>query len=107
MSGGGPRARKGRPERLRREEDMFKRQGFRGLIGVAAIGALVLSGGAASAQSGDPILIGVTLDAAKQASYYSLLQKDAMDTCASDINAAGGVLGRPLKLLFEDDENNP
>jgi branched-chain amino acid transport system substrate-binding protein len=59
------------------------------------------------AQTGTPVIIGVTFDAAKQASYYALLQKDALEVCAADTNEKGGVLGRPIKLQFEDDENNP
>jgi branched-chain amino acid transport system substrate-binding protein len=61
----------------------------------------------AFAQSGAPILIGVHLDQAKQASYYSLLQKDAIDLFVKELNDAGGINGRPVKILFEDDENNP
>jgi branched-chain amino acid transport system substrate-binding protein len=73
--------------------------------------ALALAGTGAAlpgfAQSGKPILIGVHLDQAKQASYYSLLQKDAIDLFVKDLNASGGLLGRPVEVLFEDDENNP
>jgi branched-chain amino acid transport system substrate-binding protein len=78
---------------------------LRKLALACAIGAL--TAGAAQAQSNKPILIGAHLDQAKQASYYSLLQKDAIDLFVKETNDAGGVLGRPLKVLFEDDENNP
>src|SRR5277367_3548258 len=54
-----------------------------------------------------PILIGAHLDQAKQASYYSLLQKDSIDLFVKEFNEAGGMNGRPLQVLFEDDENNP
>jgi branched-chain amino acid transport system substrate-binding protein len=75
---------------------------------ILSAGALLLATASPSwAQSGDPIVIGVTFDAAKQASYYALLQKDALEVCAADLNSKGGVLGRPLKMQFEDDENNP
>ncbi len=67
----------------------------------------VLMAGSAFAQQGQPILIGVHLDQAKQASYYSLLQKDAIDLFVKELNGEGGVLGRPLQVLYEDDENNP
>jgi branched-chain amino acid transport system substrate-binding protein len=59
------------------------------------------------AQSKPPILIGAHLDEAKQASYYSLLQKDAIDLFVKELNDAGGADGRPVRVLFEDDENNP
>lgn len=67
----------------------------------------VLLAGAAWAQSDKPVLIGVHLDQAKQASYYSLLQKDAIDLFVKQTNAAGGVLGRQIKVLYEDDGNDP
>ena len=57
--------------------------------------------------TGKPILVGVHLDRAKQASYYSLLQQDAMDVYIKRFNEAGGANGRPIKLIYEDDENNP
>ncbi len=68
---------------------------------------VAFAAGPSRAQSDKPVLIGVHLDQAKQASYYSLLQKDAIDLFVKEQNAAGGVLGRPLKVLYEDDENNP
>ncbi|MSP03659.1 MAG: ABC transporter substrate-binding protein [Acetobacteraceae bacterium] len=75
------------------------------------LGALATTAIAASpsswAQSSDPILMGLTFDAAKQASYYALLMRDATILRIDEINAAGGVLGRQIKLLTEDDENNP
>src|SRR5579863_10343562 len=57
--------------------------------------------------TGKPVLIGAHLDEAKQASYYSLLQKDSINLFVKEFNAAGGIDGRPVQVLFEDDENNP
>lgn len=75
------------------------------------LGALATTALAASprswAQSSEPIIMGLTFDAAKQASYYALLMRDATILRIDEINAAGGVLGRQIKLLTEDDENNP
>ncbi len=83
----------------------MKKRLLRGLT--LAFAVMLLAGAPSRAQSEKPILIGVHLDQAKQASYYSLLQKDAIDLFVKETNAAGGVLGRPLKVLYEDDENNP
>ena len=58
-------------------------------------------------QSADPVRVGVHLDSAKQASYYSLLQRDAIDRFITELNGSGGVLGTRLEVLYEDDENNP
>jgi branched-chain amino acid transport system substrate-binding protein len=76
------------------------------LVATAATGAFSLDTALAQA-SGKPILIGAHLDQAKQASYYSLLQKDAIDLYVKELNAAGGINGRPLQMLYEDDENDP
>lgn len=81
------------------------RRAFIALIGMATAALAVPA--PVSAQSGKPILIGVHLDQAKQASYYSLLQKDAIDLYVKELNAAGGIGGRPMQILYEDDENDP
>jgi branched-chain amino acid transport system substrate-binding protein len=66
-----------------------------------------LGSSAGLAQSNKPILIGAHLDQAKQASYYSLLEKDAIDLFVKEFNERGGINGRPIQVLYEDDENNP
>src|SRR6478672_9894386 len=75
------------------------------LLGLAALA--VANQSPARGQQPEPIVMGVTFDAAKQASYYALLMKDATIARVDEINASGGVLGRPIRLLLEDDENNP
>src|SRR5579863_2079165 len=57
--------------------------------------------------NGKPVLLGAHLDEAKQASYYSLLQRDSINLFLKEFNEAGGINGRPVQVLFEDDENNP
>jgi branched-chain amino acid transport system substrate-binding protein len=61
----------------------------------------------AGAQSLAGVKVGVHLDQAKQASYYSLIQKEAIDLFVQERNKAGGVLGAPVEVLYEDDENDP
>lgn len=78
----------------------------RGLLAALAVIPTAL-GRSTRAQSGNPVLVGCHLDQAKQASYYSLLQKNAIDLFVKEQNARGGVLGRPVRMLYEDDENNP
>lgn len=79
----------------------------RALLALVASAAAFGAAGLAQAQTDRPILIGVHLDQAKQASYYSLLQKDAIDLFVKELNDAGGVIGRKLQVLYEDDENDP
>ncbi len=80
-------------------------------LGLAAglLAALSILGSARAAEpaQGEPLLIGVHYDAAKKASYYSLGQKSVFDVFVDQLNANGGIHGRPLKLLYEDDELNP
>lgn len=76
-------------------------------FGACAALALVAGSAATSAQSNEPIVFGMTYDAAKQASYYALAMRDASIARVDEINKAGGVLGRQIKLVMEDDENNP
>jgi branched-chain amino acid transport system substrate-binding protein len=73
-------------------------------------GIALLSIGCSSAldaQTLAPIVIGAHLDVAKQASYYSLLQKSGIEAFVRWKNANGGVNGHPIRLAFEDDENDP
>jgi branched-chain amino acid transport system substrate-binding protein len=79
----------------------------RGLIALSLASVFALYADTGFSQSNEPILIGVHLDQAKQASYYSLLQKDAIDLFTKELNEKGGISGRPVKILYEDDENNP
>ena len=77
------------------------------LTSLALAAAMVSVSSMGFAQSGEPILIGAHLDVAKQASYYSLLQRDSINAFVKIKNAEGGVQGRPLRVLYEDDELNP
>jgi branched-chain amino acid transport system substrate-binding protein len=78
------------------------------LIGPALFAALLAASADAQAQGRDgPILLGAHLDVAKQASYYSILQRDTIDAFVKQLNAKGGVNGRPVNVLYEDDELNP
>ena len=73
----------------------------------AAVAALVGVALAGSAQAQDPIKIGVTqpLTGAFAASgnYVTQGAKIAED----EINKAGGVLGRKIQLVVEDNKSNP
>jgi branched-chain amino acid transport system substrate-binding protein len=75
----------------------------------AAIASLVLSLAAApaSAQSGQPVKIGYSMaltgGLAPNGKSALLAQKIFED----DVNAEGGVLGRPVKLIYYDDKSAP
>jgi branched-chain amino acid transport system substrate-binding protein len=72
----------------------------------AAATALPLST-AARAQSRDPVKIGVIIGLTGSAAVAGNDSYKAMQLAMEEINAAGGVLGRPVILIAEDDEGRP
>jgi branched-chain amino acid transport system substrate-binding protein len=79
-----------------------------GLIKLAAIAAATLWGGSAAlAQSGEPIKIGFSMALTgglaangKQALLGARIWEET-------VNKKGGLLGRPVKLVYYDDQSNP
>ncbi len=72
----------------------------------AASGASATPAAAAS-PSGEPIKIGGLFHFTGVGAIWGPLQEQPATLAVEEINAAGGVLGRPLVLLSEDDETNP
>src|ERR1043166_9773527 len=61
----------------------------------------------ATAQSREPILIGVTGPLTGQYAQYGAQWKKGFDVALDEINAAGGINGRPLAYVFEDSQRGP
>ena len=55
----------------------------------------------------EPIKIGVVLSITGRGGFLGTPQKDAMTAIVDEVNAKGGVLGRPIELIIEDDQSNP
>jgi branched-chain amino acid transport system substrate-binding protein len=74
------------------------------LVAVAAVSAAVST---AAAQSGEPIRIGfgIAMTGSLAANGKSALL--AQKIWEEDVNAEGGLLGRPVKLVYYDDQTNP
>jgi ABC-type branched-subunit amino acid transport system substrate-binding protein len=74
-----------------------------------AIALAIITGfaGSASAQSNEPLKIGVVTPLS--GTYASIGQqvKWGVELATKEINAAGGIMGRKVELLFEDEEANP
>ncbi|SDR57346.1 amino acid/amide ABC transporter substrate-binding protein, HAAT family [Rhizobiales bacterium GAS113] len=73
-------------------------------------GGLALSGTSpfgASAQGGAPVRLGVLTPLTGAGSFDGPRMLKAMQAVADEVNAAGGVLGRKIELVVEDDETNP
>src|SRR5881396_2611145 len=77
------------------------------LIG-AAVGALVLaSGGVFVARGADPIRIGFGMALTGGLSANGKPALLAVQIWKDDVNKRGGLLGRPVELVYYDDQTNP
>lgn len=75
---------------------------------VAGLAALVAFGPVAEAQSGKPIKIGQVIPITGEAAEAGQYHKWGAELAVEEVNKAGGVKGRPLQLVFEDDKTtNP
>src|SRR6266446_2545047 len=79
------------------------------LLAFAAAGAFVLTGLAApaQAQSGQPITIGFGMALTGPLAANGKQALLGMKIWEEEVNAKGGLLGRPVKLVFYDDQSNP
>jgi branched-chain amino acid transport system substrate-binding protein len=59
------------------------------------------------ALSGEPIIVGVSGPLTGGNAQYGLAWKKGFDLALDEINAAGGIKGRPLQYLFTDTQNDP
>jgi len=82
---------------------MFELTLKRALLALTAAGALA-AGPASAAASGDPIKIGGLYILSGSAATYGKFAEQGIQLAMDEINAQGGVLGRPLALLMEDDQ---
>lgn len=64
-------------------------------------------GGSATTEEEGPIKIGTIMPISGPVAAYGTQSRDAILLAVEEINAAGGVLGRPLEVIVEDDEANP
>jgi branched-chain amino acid transport system substrate-binding protein len=90
-----------------REGTMAKvcRNALRALLAAFIVGLFALSG--ASAQSGSPIKIGMSLALTGAGASPSKVINTALEIWREDINAKGGLLGRPVELVIYDDQSTP
>ncbi|MET4691865.1 ABC transporter substrate-binding protein [Sinorhizobium fredii] len=86
----------------------LNRRGF--LAGSAGFGAALVSSGWSSgvqAQESGPIRIGIIIPLTGATSQFGATMSAAAKIAVEDINAAGGVGGRKIEVLIEDDQSNP
>lgn len=71
------------------------------------LGLLTLLLPAAALAEKPPIVIGVAGSHSGDLAPYGLPTKEVVELLAADLNARGGLLGRPVKLLLFDDQCKP
>src|SRR5277367_1542139 len=83
---------------------------FKSLIGAvsaAAVAVVALAADRAVAQSGEPIKIGFSMAMTGGLAANGKSALLAQKIWEDDVNAKGGLLGRPVKLIYYDDQSNP
>jgi branched-chain amino acid transport system substrate-binding protein len=86
----------------------FKQIGRRCALAVACLGALAAAWAApAQAQDSKPITIGFGMALTGGLAPIGKAALLAMQIWEDEVNARGGMLGRPVKLVFYDDQSNP
>ncbi|HEY1795140.1 MAG TPA: amino acid ABC transporter substrate-binding protein [Stellaceae bacterium] len=79
-----------------------------GLAGlVVAIAGLAAAVPVACAADAEPIKIGFSMELTGPFSVVGKTGLAAFQIWAEDVNAKGGLLGRPVKLVYYDDQSNP
>ncbi len=92
-----------------------------GVAGVAALGAGLFGcdgnkGSGASATSPEPSgkpgaaaewKVGAYLSLSGEDAAFGVYTKEGIELAVDEINKAGGVKGKPVKVLYEDDKSNP
>lgn len=74
---------------------------------MAAVTAALLLTASAAALAAEPIRVGVVTPLSGTYTPIGQQVRWGLELAAKEINAAGGVAGRPLELMFEDEEANP
>ena len=69
--------------------------------------AFAVAPAAAQAPSGDPVKIGFSMTLTGGLAGNGKAALIAMQIWEKDINDAGGLLGRPVQLVYYDDHTNP
>src|SRR5882672_6252379 len=80
---------------------------FKSFAGAVATAALLAGAGGAPAVAAEPIRIGFGMGLTGGLAASGKAALLAMKIWEDEINAKGGLLGRPVKLIYYDDQSNP
>lgn len=77
-------------------------------VALAAIGGVMaLSAMATTASAADPIKMGVFLSLTGPGAAGAAPNKMGVEMAVEELNAAGGIMGRQIELVYADDQANP
>jgi branched-chain amino acid transport system substrate-binding protein len=76
-------------------------------LGLVLLGGLLATPVSAQAPAGEPIKIGFGMALTGPLAANGKMSLVAMKIWEEDVNAKGGLLGRPVKLIYYDDQSNP
>jgi branched-chain amino acid transport system substrate-binding protein len=76
-------------------------------LGGALLAVSLVTAPAAAQQQGEPVKIGVLIGLTGSSAVAGNDSYKCMQIAVEEVNAAGGVLGRPIKLVVQDDEGRP
>src|SRR5437762_2745471 len=83
---------------------MAKTQRRRNLV-IAAITALVAANGCSSRSgTGSSLQLGAILPLTGDVASYGVAAKRGIDLAVDDVNNHGGVAGRTIRVIYEDDQ---
>lgn len=88
---------------------MEARRQLRDILGAAAVAAALIAGPAAAQEgvTSDTITIGAYGPLTGPAAYVGLGGRDGLSLAVKEINDGGGIHGRKIKVVFEDDGFSP
>ena len=73
----------------------------------SALAALFAAAAITGVGAADPIKIGVVTPLSGTYAGIGQQVRWGLDLAVKEVNAAGGIMGRPIELLYEDEEANP
>jgi branched-chain amino acid transport system substrate-binding protein len=80
---------------------------LRTIVTVLSAGLLWLAGAVAPAPAADPIKVGLSLALTGGGASPGKMILAALEFWRDDVNAKGGLLGRPVELVYYDDQTTP
>src|SRR6202162_2821476 len=80
---------------------------LRGALSAGIAAATLLAGSMALAQEKEPIKIGFSMELTGPFAVVGKTGLLAFKIWEEETNAKGGLLGRPVKLVYYDDQSNP